>query len=96
MIVETIAIRSSKRQSEAANVTKRRRTYEPSPSPCLVLSPSPTTHPCAPRRPPLFLLRKTATRIYLKNKLPARDDINMDTLDFNAHEIAVAQVGAYT
>eukprot|EP00903_Cladosiphon_okamuranus_P014285 g13268.t1 len=34
---------------------------------------------------------QTATRIYLKNKLPARDDINMDKLDFNDHEIAVAQ-----
>ena len=56
----------------------------------LALCLPPRRLPRAP--PPLFPPPKTATRLYLKNKLPARDDINIDSLDFNPHEIAVAQV----
>ncbi|CAN0345479.1 unnamed protein product [Pylaiella littoralis] len=46
---------------------------------------------CSLRPPPVFASCKSAVRVYLKAKLPARDDINIDSLDFNAHEIAVAQ-----
>lgn len=35
---------------------------------------------------------QTATRMFLKAKLPSRVDIEMDRLHFNAHEMAVAQV----
>lgn len=63
------------------------------PSSALSLSRSGPLRPCGPTI--VFVYHKyaqTATRIYLKAKLPARDDINIDSLDFNAHEIAVAQV----
>lgn len=35
---------------------------------------------------------QTATRLFLKAKLPARVDIKMDRLHFTSHEMAVAQV----